>query len=163
MHTTQRNRPIPSKPSGAYAPPVRKGKRAHCFSCDALYDKGRWQWRGDQLAIGKRTVCPACKRIQNGDAAGRVLLHGPFYLAHRSDIDNLIRNVESAEKAEHPLERIMYRNQTRMGTEILTTGTRLAKRIAEAVRSAYKGDLTYRHSSPTQVRAYWTRDIVDPV
>jgi hypothetical protein len=52
-------------------------------------------------------VCPACQQIKTDYAGGILTLSGSFLSAHREDILNRVRNVESEEKKDHPLQRIM--------------------------------------------------------
>lgn len=77
-----------------------------CPDCVAIYRRGRWQWgKADEDA--KASTCPACQRIADGLPAGVITLHGPLSPERKAEIVNLFRHQEAAEKAEHPLGRIM--------------------------------------------------------
>ena len=70
----------------------------------------------------------------------------------------LIENHEKSEKSRRPLQRIMEMEETRDGFQVSTTDSHLARGIAEALHSAYKGDLKLRYSRDENlVRAYWRR------
>jgi hypothetical protein len=54
-------------------------------------------------------------------------------LAHRKEILRLIRNVERAEKVEHPLERLMAVEESDGRLVVMTTGVHLARQLAHAL------------------------------
>jgi len=79
---------------------------SRCPDCGAVYHRGRWTW-GETPAGAAAATCPACHRIKDEFPAGRVTLKGEFFAAHRDEIVHLVRNRESKERAEHPLQRII--------------------------------------------------------
>ena len=105
---------------------------ARCPDCGVVWMRGRWLWSVD-AEVSTRIECPACRRIRDGFPAGFIRLEGSFP-NDREEILGMIRNVESAEKSEHPLERIMEMSDQAWGVLITTTGIHLARRIAEALR-----------------------------
>lgn len=111
-----------------------------CPECGAIYHRGRWQW-GALLAEAHRELCPACRRIRDRLPAGVVTLHGDFARRHKSEIVGLARNVEAVEKGEHPLNRIIEIEETAADLVITTSDIHLPRRIAEAVRRAFRGSL----------------------
>jgi NMD protein affecting ribosome stability and mRNA decay len=136
-----------------YKPP----EPAFCPRCSAIFHNGRWQW-GDKGAGAHEHVCPACRRIQERYPAGYVTLSGPFLAQHADEISGLISNEETKAKAEHPLERIIEVNEEGDGMVVTTTGTHLARRIGEALRHAWKGELALKYSPDEYlVRVYWKR------
>ena len=72
---------------------------------------------------------------------------------------NLIRNTEKQENGEHPLERIMTFAAEEEHFLVTTTGIHLARRIGEALKHAYQGnlDLTYGDGEQS-IRVIWRRD-----
>ena len=59
---------------------------------------------------------------------------------------------------EHPLSRIMAMEQRREGLVISTTDTHLPRRIGEALKHAYHGDLQLHYDQEEDfVRVTWTR------
>ena len=128
-----------------------------CPVCGAVFRKGRWTWASAPAGAHEER-CPACHRIHDKFPAGYVTLKGEFFLAHREQVLQLVKNREAKEKAEHPLERIMGVEDTADGTTVTTTNTHLARDIAEALHHAYKGDLDYHYNKEDNLlRASWSR------
>lgn len=128
-----------------------------CTECGALYVDGRWSWEEPPEQAGQ-TICPACRRIADRYPAGHLELKGDFLAEHRAEILNLIRNIESREKAERPLERIMSIEDGPDGVLVTTTGIHVARRIGEALARAYKGDLSYQYAeAEKRIRVFWQR------
>lgn len=128
-----------------------------CPECGAVFQKGRWTW-ATAPAGAQEEKCPACHRIQDKFPAGYITLKGEFFRAQREQVLQLVRNREAKEKAEHPLERIMGVEDTAEGTVVTTTNTHLARDIAEALHSAYKGELDYHYNKEDNLlRASWSR------
>lgn len=83
---------------------------------------------------------------------------GPFFREHREEILSLARHCAQKEGAEHPLERVMAIDETRGGVLLSTTSIHLARRIAEAVRRAHKGELRWHYNrAENLLRASWQR------
>ena len=111
-----------------------------CRQCGAVYHHGRWQW--DRSPEGARNdICPACRRINDGIPAGIVTLHGPVARRRKAEIVGLARHEEAAERAEHPLNRIIGIDETEDGLVISTTDIHLPRRIGTALRRALHGTL----------------------
>ena len=128
-----------------------------CPQCGAVFHKGRWTW-AMAPAGAHEEKCPACHRIHDKFPAGYVTLTGKFFRAHRDEILQLVKNHEAKEKAEHPLERLMGIEDTTEGVLVTTANTHLARDIAEALHSAYKGDLDYHYNKEDNLlRASWSR------
>ena len=128
-----------------------------CPKCGAVFHKGRWTW-GDAPKDAHEENCPACHRIHDRFPAGYVTLKGEFFRERREQILQLVRNREAKEKAEHPLERIMEVEDRGEETLVTTTNTHLARDIAEALHSAFKGELDYHYNKEDNLlRASWSR------
>jgi NMD protein affecting ribosome stability and mRNA decay len=128
-----------------------------CPECGAVFHKGRWTWDVAPPAAAEHR-CPACSRVHDQYPAGYVKLDGEFLHAHNDEILSLIRKCETGEKAEHPLERIMAIEPADGGLEVTTTGTHLAREIAERVHRAYKGELEFSYNRDDDLlRAAWRR------
>ena len=113
---------------------------AVCFGCGAIYHRGRWQW-GAKPEGAHDADCPACRRIADAMPAGVVTLHGPAALAHKDEIIGLAKNEEKAEHAEHALNRIMSISEAENAIEIRTTDIHLPRRLGEAVKRAFHGEV----------------------
>jgi NMD protein affecting ribosome stability and mRNA decay len=111
-----------------------------CPRCGAVYRDGRWQW-GPTPADAHEELCQACHRIQDAYPAGVVTLRGRVVQEHGAEMINLARNQERAEKEEHPLNRIMSVEEKPDSIVINTTDIHLPRRIGEALKRAYHGEL----------------------
>ena len=128
-----------------------------CASCGAIFERGRWKW-GETPAGAHEATCPACARIRDKLPAGLVALSGQFFNAHRAELLQLARNAAESERAEHPLHRIMDVAETADGAQISTCDIHSARRIGEALKSAYDGELDLRFGEDEySVRVAWTR------
>jgi NMD protein affecting ribosome stability and mRNA decay len=130
---------------------------AVCPDCGAVFRRGRWQW-GEPAGGARRQLCPACRRVREREPAGTVRLAGPFFAEHRDEIVALVHNEERREKRLHPLQRVMTMREARDALEVTTTDVHLARRIGEALASAYRGRLELRYSPDEyRVRVRWSR------
>lgn len=128
-----------------------------CPDCGAIFTKGRWGW-GQAPEDAHETRCPACQRIRDRVPAAFLTLSGEFRKDHEEEIQNLIRNYEQREKAEHPMKRIMDMQETDDGLTVTFTEPRLARGIGEALHRAYEGELDYQYSKgETMLRVSWHR------
>jgi hypothetical protein len=88
-----------------------------------------------KLAIASMTNTPP----------GIVTLKGPVVREHEEEIVNLARNLEQAEKQEHPLNRIMAIEREEPDTLVITTtDVHLPRPIGTAIHHAFHGDLKLR-------------------
>ena len=130
---------------------------ALCPTCGVVYEHGRWMW-APAAAHAKPHLCPACHRIKDKYPAGYLTLSGPFLRQHREEILGLIRNEEVHAKAEHPLERIMEIVEANGEIATTTTDVHLPRRIGEALKHAWKGELEIKFSPDEYtVRVHWKR------
>jgi len=111
-----------------------------CRQCGSVYHHGRWQW-GQRLVDAHEDLCPACHRINDGLPAGIVTLHGGATQKHKDEIIGLVRNQETAEKGEHPLNRIISIEEKDEDLVVSTTDIHLPRRIGEALTRAFHGTL----------------------
>jgi NMD protein affecting ribosome stability and mRNA decay len=128
-----------------------------CKKCGAVVKEGRWTWsaaaKGDVV-----TICPACRRIEDGYPAGYLALEGPFFGENRKEIMNLVRNVAEAEKNDHPMERVMAIRKDGEGTLITTTGVHIARRLGDSLKRSYQGDLKVNYEDgEKRIRVNWFR------
>lgn len=85
-------------------------------------------------------------------------LDGEFLAEHRTELIDLIRNVEKREKPEHPLKRIMVIVDEDGGVMVSTTDIHLAHGIGEALHRAYKGTLDSHYNRAEKLlRVRWSR------
>lgn len=135
------------KPSGS----------AVCPSCGVLFEKGRWRWM-PVPAGAKAHLCPACHRVRDEYPAGYVTLSGSFLSEHRDEILGLVRNEETRARNEHPLERIIQISEVDGEMTITTTDIHLPRRIGEALKHAWKGELELKYAPDEyRIRVHWRR------
>jgi NMD protein affecting ribosome stability and mRNA decay len=127
-----------------------------CSGCGAVYHKGRWSWAtaGDDVVTA---VCPACRRIADQYPAGIVEISGLFSEEHSDEIFKMIKKLAKAEKNEHPMERIMGIESENGKKVITTTGIHLARRLGDALKNAYQGELEISYDAENYIRVYWER------
>jgi hypothetical protein len=122
-----------------------------------VFRKGRWT-QAARPADAHEHRCPACSRIRDRFPAGSITISGPFAGSHRAEVLGLARNEERAERGEHPLARIMAVEEHPDQVVITTTDLHLPRRIGEALRRAYDGELTIDQEKQSYlVRVTWTR------
>jgi hypothetical protein len=78
--------------------------------------------------------------------------------AHGEDVLRLVRNEEGREAQDHPLQRIIGIENKEGVVTVTTTDLHLARRIGDALRGAFHGELVIKYSRDEYlVRVYWTR------
>ena len=141
----------------AYWSGSKPGGPVYCPKCKAVFRNGRWNWSAVPAGAAKLR-CPACRRIDEGSPAGYITLSGSFFAVHRSEVLARIRNCEKKEKSTHPLERIMEIVAANGGVLVTTTSVHLARRIAHALESAFKGTLNIAYNPQDNLlRVRWSR------
>jgi hypothetical protein len=130
-----------------------------CERCGVVFNSGIFMWANPIPKNFPKMICPACKRIEDKFEGGVVLLTGKFLKEHKEEILNIVRNVEAYKIEKRPLERIMSIEEIEDALEIKTTYEHLARRIGEAVNSAFKGELKISYPEEEKyVRVRWFRD-----
>ena len=128
-----------------------------CPDCGAVFHKGRWMW-GSIPTGSEQATCPACHRMRDKYPKGFVTIKGPFKDEEHEQVIGIVKNTEEKEKKEHPLSRIMAIESQREGLVISTTDTHLPRRIGEALKHAYHGELELHYDQDEDfVRVTWTR------
>jgi hypothetical protein len=132
---------------------------AMCAECGNVFENGRW--------TGKKTYplsdvflakCPACRRRTDHQPAGDVRIKGEFVDNHYDEILGRIRRIERKERATHPVEQILAISNVTGETDISTTGIHLARRIGDALRHSFKGELSYSYGKGEKsIRVTWER------
>lgn len=140
-----------------YRPKAKLSEPTVCPQCALVYHDGHWQTlpRPDGA---QESVCPACRRINDSFPAGYVTLESDFVKQHRDELVKLARTTEQRERDQHPLQRIMDINDDGNKIDITTTDIHVARRIGEAIHSAYEGDLDIKYGPEDYVvRISWSR------
>ena len=83
---------------------------------------------------------------------------GTFNESQQEQVRGVIKNTEAREIREHPLSRIMGIERRPEGLVISTTDTHLPRRIGEALKHAYHGELELHYDHDEDfVRVNWRR------
>jgi hypothetical protein len=70
----------------------------------------------------------------------------PGFLEHKAEVLQIIRNVERAEKAEHPLERLMDVEESGGRLVVTTTGIHIARQIAHKLARRFHQKARIRYA-----------------
>ena len=142
--------------------PYHRAQKLHegtvCPQCGVVYHGGRWRWvpRAEGAA---EALCAACRRINDKLPAGIVTLRGDFVHEHKEEMTQLARHQEEAENKEHPLNRIISIEEDASGIVINTTDIHLPRRIGEAIKRAFHGQIEDSFEKDGYfVRVNWTRE-----
>ena len=128
-----------------------------CKECDAVFIEGRWVWK-EHTINANRIICPACRRIQEKYPAGHLEIKGSFFEAHYDELMKLIHNTERKEKNDHPMERIIAIKTEKGHSLVTTTGIHLARRIGEALKHSYQGELDFTYGDAEKsIHMTWIR------
>lgn len=141
----------------AYRPRKKPAGTARCRGCGAVYRRGRWAWQPSGEAP-RSVLCPACRRVREGQPAGYVMIEGEYQREHRDDIVRRVRRCEASEMREHPLQRIIALKPDRDALLVTTTDSHLARRIGEALAKSYKGRVDFLYAKEDNLlRVFWRR------
>lgn len=155
--TPRRDRLIRERVHDPYKARLKLPEPTACPQCKAVYRHGRWSW-GERPAGANEALCQACHRIKDKYPAGELTLRGDFVKDHKTEILHLAQNEEKLETGEHPLNRIMDIEDRGDRVVITTTDIHLPRRIGEAIRRAYKGDLDFHYEEGSySIRVLWKR------
>jgi NMD protein affecting ribosome stability and mRNA decay len=127
-----------------------------CADCGLVEHRGRWAKRAPVLAHMTSGLCPACQRIRDRYPAGTLRLPLEL-LSNRPSLRQRIRNVEVAERREHPLERLMGVEEADGHLVVTTTGVHLARRIAHELSKELHRKPSIRYADGERlVHVQWT-------
>jgi hypothetical protein len=130
-----------------------------CPECGVVFRGGRWQWVREAPEHPNEELCPACQRIRDRIPAGFLTLSGAFFDGHRDEIMRLIHNKEEEQKRQHPMKRLMFIEEQKDGSAVITfTDVHLPRDVGEAIEHAYEGELEIQYTEEAGiVRVYWQR------
>jgi hypothetical protein len=142
--------------------PYKRTKKPHeptvCPQCGVVYHEGRWHW-AERPAGAHEELCQACHRINDDFPAGIVTLSGDFLKLHGDEVRHIVRRQEELEKPEHPFNRVIKISDELDRIVVTTTDLHLPRRIGEALKSAFDGELTFKYEEDGYfLRVDWSRD-----
>jgi hypothetical protein len=147
-----------------YLPRLDPGEVAACTECHALYQRRHWffdaaaYFRETMQPATRMVLCPACQKIRDRYAEGKVTLQpSAFLAAHRDEILRLIHNEEERAKGINPLERIVEISESDGAIVVTTTNEKLAQRIGRTLKHTYRGHTSYQWSDPKFLSVAWQR------
>jgi hypothetical protein len=128
-----------------------------CWVCGAVCDEGRWQWRPVPREA-HLARCAACLRTLRNDPAGAVSLGGSFVREHRDAVRDLVRQLAATEWRLHATSRIIALQDMPCSIRVTTTDIRLPRRIAEAARDRWGGEISFGYGEGRYfLHARWWR------
>ncbi|MGE3075782.1 MAG: BCAM0308 family protein [Dehalococcoidia bacterium] len=154
-----------------YADTLQPPSGTVCEVCGLVFARGRWTWPGKSRTLplrhadsdGPTQVCPACRRIRDDYPAGFVSLSGAFVGGHLAEVLEVIEQTADVELEDHPLNRVIELTTGLDSVDFTTTELHLPRRVGEALRDRFEGELTLDYlSDGHQLRVAWTRDDLPP-
>lgn len=76
-------------------------------------------------------------------------------VAERDEIEHLVRSVEEAEKAAHPLERVIAIEAADASLVITTTGIHIARRITTQLERRFHRKARLHYDETSELRVEW--------
>lgn len=129
-----------------------------CRGCGIVYRNKRWQIETAAVNICCEVLCPACQRVEDHNPGGVVTLSGPYLTAHKEEILNTIRHLESKSREKNPLGRIMEITEEQNRITVTTTEDKLAQKLGREIYKSQRGELHYQWSHDQNlVRVEWSR------
>jgi NMD protein affecting ribosome stability and mRNA decay len=154
----RRDRLIKEHEHDPYMTRSKPSEPSVCTECGVVFENGRWQWQPRRPEAAAELLCPACQRLRDRVPAGILTLSGDFFGEHRDEILNLVRNKVEAQRAQHPMKRLMQLEEQADATVITFTDRHLPRGVGEAIESAYEGELEIQYTEEAGiVRVYWRR------
>lgn len=143
--------------------PYRAGEKlsesVSCPDCGVQYRNGRWTWPETETTGLKTQSCPACRRIADGYPAGELVLAGSFLAENREQVLTTATHFEEAQRAEHPLNRIIAIEDRDSTIVVTTTDVHLPHGIAHALKDAWGGEMkTHYDEEGYFTRVHWERN-----
>lgn len=163
------------KPVGAHTDPylsmTNPADMSICFDCESVYHDKRWIMIEDFARVNPDVdahemvneakhfaVCPACHKIADGFVGGYVTMEGEFFMSHKEEVLNAIRNKEMRVMHSNPLSKVMAINEDDRKVVISTTTGKLARSIGSQLGKSFHGDVTYKWGGyDGATRVYWSR------
>jgi len=157
IHRVRRQQPVPEGHHESFKIQRKPSEAAACPSFWATYHGGRWQCAG--WPNGSQEVhCPACDRLRDDSPVGIARIGRKFFIEHRQELSELIRQHEAKARAKHPRGRIVAIEDSEHGMLVTTTDIDLARDLGVALHQAYQGELELHYDGEKKLlRVHWRR------
>ena len=153
---------------GRHRPARAMKEPAVCGDCKAIYLNRRWTKSSSALEVKhisapqmrRKTICPACVQKKTGEPRGFVFIDGRFFLRHRKEVEQLLRNEALRAGEDNPLARILrFKCADGHKLTVSTTTEHLAQRLGHALEKAFGGVVDYNFSHENKLaRVSWRRE-----
>lgn len=155
-HESRRPQATPERHAAGEPRKQKPSAAVVCDECKLVHHAGRWFEGAPPVAELSAGLCPACRRVRDHDPAGEITVPEGF-LEQREEVLGMLRNAESAERAEHPLERLMDLEEGPDGSLVVTTtGMHLARAIANKLERRFHRQARFRYAEEQSfVRVDW--------
>ena len=154
----RRDRLIREHVHDPYKTRLKLREPAVCPQCGVVFHEGRWHW-APRPSPAHEELCQACHRINDHCPAGELTISGDFAMRHKDEILHLARHQEGQVKAENPMHRIIGIEEGDDAIVVRTTDIHLPRRIGEALRHTYRGELDVHYEEEAYfIRVRATRD-----
>lgn len=155
---SKRDRPrgVATQKAGAARRPKKGQAGIACGECGLVQGLGGWSYRKARIPRPTKVgLCPACTRVRDRYPAGTLTIPA----ARVDDCEELVRtilNMESTERLEHPLERVMEIRDVKGALVVTTTGVHLARSIAHKLGQRFREKARIRYADREElVRVDW--------
>lgn len=152
--------------AGSHRGPKAPAGTGVCRTCGAVFIKRHWVAAGTPRArlIARTgpvvpTTCEACHMVAENNWRGELRLSGEFFVAHRDEVEHLLRNEVARGLADNPLARIVrWMPRGRKELTVTTTTEHLAKRLGRTLKRAFDGVVHYEFSHENKfAHVTWAR------
>lgn len=137
------------------SPETKSADSLVCDDCGVVQHGGRWHWGAPAIGFVHGGRCPACETIRSGIPGGTLRIPMPR-VDSTNEVMQLVRTAATAEREEHPLERLM--DVVERGGELVvtTTGIHLARRLATQLQRRFHEKPKVHYSEDDTVTVVWS-------
>lgn len=151
----QKGRRVGGDGLDAYADVHKHAGAAVCTTCRAVNERGKWRWTAAP-DDAESVVCPACRRIEDRCPAHVLRLDG-VPKDQRHDLVAMIHNAADEEARLHPIERLMWLQESAERIEVALTGAHIARRLRAAITRSWRRSFSSKLSEDHSVMT-WKRE-----
>lgn len=149
---TKRDRPrgVVARRTGVHQRTIKSADGIRCRTCGLVQLRGTWSHADESAPPAGRTLCPACTRVRDHYPAGVVTIPAGLDPS-TGELMRLVRNLETSEREEHPLERVMEIKSENGALVVTTTGVHLARHIAHKLAKRFHAKPRIRYADAEEL------------